>query len=66
MSDLSTAAWRKSSRSNERGHCVELAQNVPGLGAIRDSKAPGQAPLVFPGGQLRAFLRAVKSGRLDR
>ncbi len=66
MSDLSGAVWRKSSRSSEQGHCVELAQNVPGVGAVRDSKAPGQTSLVFPDGQLCAFLRAVKSGRLDR
>ncbi|QGK69419.1 DUF397 domain-containing protein [Allosaccharopolyspora coralli] len=66
MSEGFDAVWRKSSRSSEQGHCVEIAQNMPGVGAVRDSKAPGQPPLVFRSGQVRAFLRAVKAGRLDR
>ena len=34
--DLSHAAWRKSSYSNNGGACVEVATNLPGLVAVRD------------------------------
>jgi hypothetical protein len=37
--DLSRAIWRKSSFSNgSGGDCVEVALNLPGIVAIRDSK----------------------------
>ncbi|MFI0444533.1 DUF397 domain-containing protein [Actinomadura sp. 6N118] len=33
--------WRKSSRSNPDGHCVEVALAINGAIGLRDSKAPG-------------------------
>ncbi|PKW12757.1 DUF397 domain-containing protein [Saccharopolyspora spinosa] len=66
MTDLSIALCRKSTHSREKGTCLELALNVPGVGAVRDSKAPEQGALVFSPTQLRGFLVAVKSGRFDR
>jgi Domain of unknown function (DUF397) len=33
-----TLEWRKSSYSSNEGQCVEVARNVPGLVAVRDSK----------------------------
>jgi Domain of unknown function (DUF397) len=38
--DLSRAEWRKSSYSGQSGNCVEVARNLPGLVAVRDSKGP--------------------------
>ena len=38
--DLSRAEWHKSSHSSQDGNCVEVARNLPGLIAVRDSKAP--------------------------
>ena len=38
--DLSCAEWRKSSYSSQSGNCVEVARNLPGLVAVRDSKEP--------------------------
>ncbi|TDD42791.1 DUF397 domain-containing protein [Saccharopolyspora elongata] len=65
MSNLNGAVWRKSSRSHEQGQCVELAQNLPGVAAVRDSKTPEQGALVFTKAQIQTFLSTVKSGRLD-
>lgn len=63
--DLTGAVWRKSSRSHEHGTCVELAQNLSGIAAVRDSKNPCQGALVFTPSQLAAFLDAVKTGGFD-
>ncbi|MER6991457.1 DUF397 domain-containing protein [Saccharopolyspora hirsuta] len=66
MIDMSRADWRKSSRSGNTGQCVELALNLPGVSAVRDSKAPEQGALVFTKAQLHAFLTNIKAGNLDR
>lgn len=57
--DLSGAAWRKSSRSNNGGNCVEVATNLPGLVAVRDSKAPDAGSLAFTPADWRAFLHHI-------
>ena len=65
--DLSQLAWRKGSRSNGGGgNCVEVA-DLPGGGlAIRDSKNPGQAPLLFTRAERAAFKAGViEEGLLD-
>ena len=36
----------KSSYSNTSGECVEVAVNVPGTVAVRDSKNPGGGPII--------------------
>ena len=41
--DLSRAEWQKSSHSGQSGNCVEVARNLPGLVAVRDSKDTGGA-----------------------
>ena len=56
--DLSRAEWRKSSYSSQDGNCVEVARNLPGLVALRDSKAPDGAKLMVPREAWRAFLMA--------
>ena len=45
--DLSRAEWRKSSFSSQSGNCVEVARNLPGLVAVRDSKDPDGPALLF-------------------
>lgn len=59
--DLSRAVWVKSSRSNgQGGACVEVARNLPGVVAVRDSKDPDGPALVFAAGAWRTFLAAVQ------
>ena len=57
--DLSCAEWQKSSHSSQSGNCVEVARNLPGLVAVRDSKEPDGARLVVSGETWRAFLRGI-------
>ena len=45
--DLSRAEWRKSSYSGQSGNCVEVARNLPGLVAVRDSKEPTASRLDY-------------------
>ena len=58
--DLSHAAWHKSNYSNNAGACVEVATNLPGLVAVRDSKDPCGPSLVFDADGLQAFIRTIK------
>ena len=61
--DLSTATWRKSSRSGGNGgQCVELAL-VGEFAAARDSKNAEGDVLTFGADALACFLDAARSGR---
>ncbi|MGW7756958.1 DUF397 domain-containing protein [Streptomyces violaceusniger] len=60
--DLSTAAWCKSSYSNnDGGDCVEIADNFPGLVPVRDSKRPDGPALLFPAGSWATFIASLKA-----
>ncbi|MFE1785224.1 DUF397 domain-containing protein [Streptomyces sp. NPDC059506] len=62
-SDLATAAWRKSSYSDEGdANCVEVADGIPGAVPVRDSKDPHGPALVFPADAWASFVAAVKGG----
>jgi hypothetical protein len=60
--DLSRAEWRKSSYSSQSGNCVEVATNMPGTVAVRDSKHPEGPRLLIPATEWRAFVRGLRAG----
>jgi hypothetical protein len=65
MADLSQAVWRKARRSHQNGGCVEVAANLPGIIAVRDSKRPEDGAHVVGRAVFARFLGDARSGRYD-
>ncbi|MER7418626.1 DUF397 domain-containing protein [Micromonospora peucetia] len=60
MADLTGAQWRKTTRSSSNGgNCVEVADNLSGVVAVRDSKDPAGPALTFAPAAWRAFVTQV-------
>ena len=60
--DLSGAVWRKSTRSSGGGqNCVEIAANLPGIVAVRDSKSPDSGVLSFRPDEWKVFLEKLRT-----
>ena len=65
MTDLSHAVWRKARLSALNGGCVEIATNLPGVAAVRDSKRPDGGAHVVDKTAFTTFLLDVQGGRYD-
>ncbi|MFF4988523.1 DUF397 domain-containing protein [Streptosporangium saharense] len=63
--NLVTAEFRKSSLSGSGNACVEVATNLPGLVAVRDSKDLSGPVLAFTPAQWRSFIGRVNTGAFD-
>jgi hypothetical protein len=61
--DLTGADWRTSSYSSGNGgQCVEVARNLPGVVAVRDSQDPGGPGLTLTPAQWQEFTARLKAG----
>ena len=60
--DLSRAVWHKSTFSNGNGgNCVEVARNLPGIVAVRDSKNPDGPALIVSGDEWASFITRLQA-----
>ena len=60
--DLGKASWHTSSYSGANGDCVEVASNLTGAVAVRDSKDRSGPALVFAPAEWQAFIAGLKRG----
>ncbi|TBO56796.1 DUF397 domain-containing protein [Streptomyces kasugaensis] len=58
--------FHKSSHSDAVGECVEVATNIPGTVAVRDSKDLGGPALTLTPTAWTAFHRAITDGQFER
>lgn len=60
---LDQGNWRKSSYSGGlENQCIEVADGIPGVMPVRDSKDPRGPVLVFSADGWSSFVSAVKRG----
>ncbi|MGC3858687.1 DUF397 domain-containing protein [Micromonospora chersina] len=58
--------WRTSSRSTDSGgNCVEVADNLPGVVLVRDSKDPSGPTLAFTPDAWRSLVTSLRRHGLD-
>jgi hypothetical protein len=64
--DLRTVTWQKAAQSNSQGNCVELAKLPDGRVAMRNSRHPEGAALIYTKAEMDAFLHGAKAGEFDQ
>ena len=60
-----SGVWRKSTRSNGSGDCVEVAPLQDGGVGVRDSKDQAGPVLRFTVSEFKAFIEGAKAGEFD-
>jgi hypothetical protein len=63
--DPSRAVWRTSSFSNNGGACVEVADNLSGIVAVRDSKDSNGPVLLLAPVQWREFITGLRANAVS-
>jgi hypothetical protein len=64
--DLSHTEWRKATKtSSNGGNCVEVARNLRGIVAVRDSKNPDGPKIVLTPASWQTFTASVRAGQHD-
>lgn len=67
MFDLDQAIWRKSTRSNNGGACVEVATNLTAHGVVlvRDTKNRDAGHLTLTPATWQNFTDSIRAGEFD-
>ncbi|MFI5616281.1 DUF397 domain-containing protein [Streptomyces sp. NPDC051567] len=60
LADLTHPAWRTSSYSGGQGECIQVADNIPHLVPVRDSKRPAGPVIGFAPAAWRAFVAHLR------
>lgn len=63
--DLDGLTWRKSSHSGDGQECVEIGVLPDRRVAVRDSKHPDDAVLIYTRAEWSAFIAGAKAGEFE-
>jgi hypothetical protein len=63
--DVDDLVWRTSSHTADGNQCVEVAVLPDERVAVRDSKHPDEAILIYTPAEWRAFIAGAKAGEFD-
>lgn len=62
---LAATTWRKSTHSGQIGNCIEATSLDSGDIALRNSRYPSGAILIFSRDEMAAFLAGAKNGEFN-